>query len=151
MNGYVIGSGAVLTAGPEAMVAGATLHAQTEPALAANVKAALVDFESTRFGDLSRVLVMAAGWNAKRFESHVLSPLMARGECSLVELLEQLAQATGAAEVHVFAEWIPDDLMAAALRRAGVAIVAHPLEAIQQAALISGQRYQRWHGPLSAA
>jgi len=144
MNGYVIGSGAVLTAGPSASIAGATLHAQTDPALAASVKAALVDFESTRFGDLSRVLVLAAGWNPKRFESLVLDPLVARGECSLVELLEQLARATGVPEVHVFAEWIPDEIMTAALRRAGVSIVSHPLETIQQAALVSGQRYHHW-------
>lgn len=46
MNDYVIGSGAVLTAGPNASIAAATLHAQTDAAIAAGVRAALVDFES---------------------------------------------------------------------------------------------------------
>jgi hypothetical protein len=33
----------------------------------------------------------------------------------------------------------------------GVRVVAHPLEAIGQAALVSGQRLRRWRSPVRAA
>ena len=151
MNDYVIGSGALLSAGPNATISGATLHAQTDPALAVQVKAALVDFESSSQGDLTRILVMASGWNGRRFEHEVIQPLLARGECSLADVLTQLATAVQADEVHIFARWFPDDMMAAAVRRAGVRLVSHPLEAIDRAALISGQTYTRWPSPLRAA
>lgn len=151
MNDYVIGSGALLTAGPHATIAGATLHAQTDPLLASNVKAALVDFESTEAADLSKVLVMAAGWNGPRFRTEVVEPLLSRVECNLADVVALLAQAAGTTEVHLFARWFPDDVLVAALRRSDVTLVSHPLEAIRQAALISGQTYRRWHSPLHAA
>ena len=151
MNDYVIGSGALLTAGPQATIAAATLHAQTDPLLAPSVKAALVDFESTEAADFSKVLVMAAGWNGRRFAAEVVQPLLARVECSLADVVALLASAAGTGEVHVFARWLPDDVLVAALRRSGVTLVAHPLEAIRQAALISGQTYSRWNAPLHAA
>ncbi len=151
MNDYVIGSGAVLTAGPQATIAAASLHAQTDPALAAGVRAALLDFESPSLGELSKVVVIGAGWNPRRVEAELVRPLLSRAECSLVEVLARLAQASGSREVHCFAHWMPDDVMTAALRRAGVGLVVHPLDAIRQAALISGQTYSRWVSPLRAA
>lgn len=151
MNDYVIGSGALFTAGPTGGVAAATLHAKTDPTLAPSVRAALVDFESDSAGALSQVLVMAAGWNGRRFEAEIVRPLMGRGECSLVDILGLLAHEVQTNEVHVFARWLPDEVMTAALRRRGVGIVAHPLESIEQAALISGQRFTHWHPPLRAA
>jgi hypothetical protein len=41
--------------------------------------------------------------------------------------------------------------MAEELRRLGVRLVAHPLEAIEQAALVTGQRFSRWQSALRAA
>ena len=46
MDGYFIGAGALLTAGEEASIARATLHAQTEEGLAGQIKAAVIDFEA---------------------------------------------------------------------------------------------------------
>ncbi len=151
MNDYVIGAGAILTAGPIATIAAASLHAQTDPAVAAEVRAALVDFESPRIAELSKVVLVAVGWNARRVESEIVRPLLAKAACTLVEVLVRLARAAGSPEVHLFARWLPDDVMTAALEREGVILVVHPLEAIRQAALISGGTYSRWVDPLRAA
>jgi len=151
MNDYVIGSGALLTAGPNASIAGATLHAQTESSLAASVHAAVVDFESGSCTELTKVVVLGAGWNAARVKADLVAPLLARGSCTLAEVLGQLARAAQTPEVHLFARWLPDEVLTAALRREGVTLVAHPLEAIRQAALICGQSYSRWPSPLRAA
>ncbi len=48
MDEYFIGAGALLTAGPQASIASATLHAQTDPGLSQQVVAAVVDFEAAR-------------------------------------------------------------------------------------------------------
>lgn len=151
MNDYVIGSGAVLTAGPSASIASATLHAQTDSALAATVRAALVDFESSSCTELTKVIVLAAGWNAARVKADLVAPLLERGCCTLADVLGQLAHAAGTSEVHLFARWLPDEVLTAVLRREGVMLVAHPLESIRQAALICGQSYSRWPSPLRAA
>ena len=151
MDDYVIGSGALLTAGPNASIAAATLHAQTERGLAPAVRAALFDFESSVPSDLSRIVVVAAGWNARRFDTEVSTPLVNRGRNTLADILALLAAAVGTAELHVFARWFPDDVLVAALRRADVTLIAHPLETVRQAALISGQAYRRWTPPLRAA
>ncbi len=151
MNDYVIGSGAVLTAGPDASIVHAALHAQTEPAIAATVRAALFDFESPCVADLSKVVLLAAGWTARRVRTDLVEPLLVRGECTLADVLITLAGATGSNEVHIFAHWLPSDVMVAAARRAGVCLVAHPLDAVRQAALICGQTYCRWASPMRAA
>jgi hypothetical protein len=151
MNDYVIGSGAVLSAGPNGGIAAASLHAQTEPLIARRVRAAVVDFESSRLSDLSKVVVVVAGWNAARVRSDLVTPLVARGACTLAEVTETLARAAGSDEVHFFAHWLPDEMMVSALGRAGVTAVTYPLEAIRQAALICGQKYSRWPSPLRAA
>lgn len=151
MDEYLIGAGAVLTAGPAASVAMATLHAQTTEALPAGVTAAMIDFEAPNPRELSRVVIVAAGWQRRRFESAVLGPLLARRECTLVDVLDELARATEAAEVHLFARWLPDGEMLAALAERGVRVLAHPLDSIGQAALISGQRVSRWCSPFRAA
>jgi hypothetical protein len=151
MNDYVIGSGAVLTAGPAGSIATATLHAQTDPAIAGQVRAALVDFESSAVAELSKVVIVASGWTGARVGRELIDPLLARSQCTLTDVLELLGSSTSAGEVHLFARWLPDELLTAALRKSGIALVAHPLEAIRQAALISGQRYARWPSPLRAA
>lgn len=151
MNDYVIGAGAILTAGPKASIAAATLHAQTESALAPAVKAAIVDFESSSLDELTRLIVLAPGWNPARVRREIVTPLIARNECTLADVLATLAHACGSAEVHLFARWLPDEPMMASLGRSGVSVVSHPLEAIRQAALVSGQTYSRWPTPLRAA
>lgn len=151
MNDYLIGAGAVLTAGPNATIAGATVHAQTDPLLASTVRAALIDFESSSKAELTQVVVVASGWNAGRVHRELVAPLLERRECSLAEILVALAQAAGTREVHMFAQWLADEAMCEAAAQAGVVLVAHPLEAIRQAALISGARLSRWPSPLRAA
>ncbi|HTU70759.1 MAG TPA: hypothetical protein VMF11_10630 [Candidatus Baltobacteraceae bacterium] len=151
MNEYLIGAGAILTAGPQASIAGATLHAQTDAALAPTVRAALFDFESPGMLELTKVVLVAAGWNAARVRAELVAPLLARRECTLADVIAALAQAARTGEVHVFARWLPDEALVRALRPAGVKLVSHPLESIRQAALISGQSYARWPSPLRAA
>jgi hypothetical protein len=151
MNGYLIGAGALLTAGPAASIARATLHAQTDPGLAEQVQAAVIDFESGNPSELSRLLIIAAGWSPSRFDACVARPLLERGECSLADVMEQLGRATGARELHVFARWLPDGALLSELRARGFEVVAHPLETIDQAALVSGQHLRRWRLPFRAA
>jgi hypothetical protein len=151
MNDYVIGSGAVLTAGPNAGIAGATLHAQTDPAIAATVRAAVVDFESSSAADLSKIVVVASGWNPARVRAELVEPLLARGECTLADVLALLAGGAKTDEIHLFARWLPDEVLTAALAREGIILVVHPLESIRQAALICGQSFSRWPYPMRAA
>jgi len=151
MNDYLIGAGAVLTAGPNAGIVGATLHAQTDPAIAAGVRAAVVDFESPKVTDLSKIVVIANGWNAARVQAALVEPLLARRTCTLAEVLTLLAAGAETREVHLFARWLPDELLFAALAREGITLVVHPLESIRQAALICGQSFSRWPCSLRAA
>jgi len=151
MNDYVIGSGAVLTAGPNGAIAGATLHAQTDATIAAGVRVALVDFESVSSNELSKIVMLATGWNPARVKVELIAPLLARRTCTLADIAVLLARAAQTAEVHLFARWLPDDVLTAALRREGVGLVVYPLESIRQAALICGQNYVRWPSPLRAA
>jgi hypothetical protein len=144
MDEYFIGAGALLTAGPGGSVVGASLHAKTESGLAGRLKAALIDFEATRVGELSRILVVASGWNGSRFQSEVVTRLLSERDCTLADVVAILAQATGTDEVHLFARWLPDDETLSVLERCGIRVVAHPLEAIGQAALVCGQRVGRW-------
>jgi hypothetical protein len=151
MEEYLIGAGAILTAGPSATVRSATLHAQAEPALAREVRAALIDFESTNAEELSRVLIVAAGWSSARFHSEVVAPMIEQRECDLADVLAGLASAVGTREVHVFARWLPTTEVAEALASRGITLICHPLEAIGQASLVAGQRVQRWRPPVRAA
>jgi hypothetical protein len=151
MNEYLIGAGALLTAGPTASIAGATLHAQTDPGLADQIEAAVIDFEAGRCGELSKIVIVATGWSAERFESEVVRPLLDRRECTLADVIEQLEVATGAREVHLFARWLPDQTLAEALRARDLRLVAHPLEVINAAALVTGQRLSRWRSAFRAA
>lgn len=151
MDGYLIGAGAVLKAGPTASIAPAALHAQADPCLISEIGAALLDFESTDVSELSRVLIVAAGWSAPRFAAEVVRPLLERRECTLADVIAMLAEATGLREVHLFAHWRLEEVTLAELRERGVRVVAHPLEAIDQAALVSGQRLVRWPAAFRAA
>jgi hypothetical protein len=151
MNDYVIGSGAVLSAGPNAAITGVCLHAQTDASIASRIRAAVVDFEASRLSELSRVVVVGSGWNASRVRSDLVAPLLERRACTLADVAETLARAAATEEVHFFARWMPDEFLVSALQRGGIVAVAHPLEAIRQAALVCGQKYSRWPSPLRAA
>ncbi|HYL26869.1 MAG TPA: hypothetical protein VEW74_03480 [Candidatus Nitrosotalea sp.] len=151
MDEYFIGAGALLTAGERASVVGATLHAQPDPGLARGVKAALVDFESTELAEISRLLIVAAGWSVPRFRDEVAQRLLDQGECLLADVIGTLAEAVVTKEVHIFAHWRPDAATVAALAERGIGLVVHPLEAIGPAALVSGQRLARWRRPGRAA
>jgi hypothetical protein len=151
MSEYLIGAGAVLTAGAAASIAGATLHAQTDSGAAETIRAAVMDFEAPSSHELSRIVIVAAGWTPRRFEAEVITPLLERGECTLADVIEQLADATGSRELHLFARWLPDAELATSLRDKGVSLVANPIEAIEQAALVCGQRLNRWRAPFRAA
>jgi hypothetical protein len=59
--------------------------------------------------------------------------------------LRTLAEAVGTRTLHVFARWMPDDDLIASLGGANIELIVHPLEAITQAALVSGQHHSRWN------
>ncbi|HEY4433078.1 MAG TPA: hypothetical protein VGM99_01645 [Candidatus Cybelea sp.] len=151
MSEYLIGAGAVLAAGPESSLTRASLHAQTDPHVAANIGAAVIDFEASVPDELSRIVIVAAGWSGIRFETEIVRPLLARRECTAADVMVELARATASRAVHLFARWLPDAAMDAVLSAAGIEVICHPVEAIRQAALVSGQRYSRWPASLRAA
>ncbi|HEV2262718.1 MAG TPA: hypothetical protein VGR69_10570 [Candidatus Rubrimentiphilum sp.] len=144
MEQYLIGSGAILESGETARLTPAALHARVDPALAECVGAAAIDFEGQSLESLRRLVVIVAGWNGQRFRSEVSDTLLRRGSCSLGDVLQTLAQAVRASQVHLFSRWLPDDATYAQLQAHGVEIVAHPLEAIESAAVVAGQRHTRW-------
>lgn len=151
MDEYFIGAGALLTAGPAATIRGATLHAQPGVVLARQIAAALIDFESAGADELSRLLIVAAGWSGSRFHAEVVARLLALGECGLSDVIAILAEAVQTKEIHLFARWSPDQATLASLEKSGIRILSHPLDALGQAALVSGQRVERWRVPLRAA
>jgi len=144
MDGYIIGSGALLRSGANATITPAALHAQVAPAIASMARAVAVDFEGGSAASLQRLLVLAPGWTAERFGREVTGRLVARGTCRLGDVLAILAEATAAQEIHLFADYLPDDLTCGLLARRGVLVVAHALDAIERAALIAEQRHTRW-------
>jgi hypothetical protein len=151
MDEYFIGAGALLTAGPAATIRGATLHAQPGTALARQIGAALIDFESAGPDELSRLLIVAAGWSGSRFHAEVVARLLALRECGLNDVIAALADAVQTTEIHLFARWSPDQATLDSLEKSGIRIVSHPLDALGQAALVSGQRVERWRVPVRAA
>jgi hypothetical protein len=151
MNDYFIAAGAMLTTAPRAGIASVTIHAQTDATTAPLVRAAVIDFESGSLAELTRVVVAGEGWNAGDVRAALIDPLVSRGTCSLAEVIETLARGSGVREVHLFARWLPTELLTAALGARGIGLVAHPLAAIRQAALICGQTFTRLVSPVRAA
>jgi hypothetical protein len=151
MDEYLIGAGALLTPGPAATIRGATLHAQPDGALAREVAAALIDFESAGPDELSRLLIVAAGWSGSRFHAEVVARILSLGECGLSDVVATLSDAVAAKEVHLFARWSPDPATVDLLDRRGISVIPHPLEALGQAALVTGQHVERWRAPVRAA
>ena len=141
---YMIGAGAILETGASAKVTPAMLHARVDPALSRSVHAAAIDFEGSSAETLRRLLVLVPGWNARRFRSSVTDGLIEQGTCSLADVLANLAAATGVPEVHLFSHWLPDEATCQALSDRGISLITYPLEAIQTAAVVAGQRHTRW-------
>ncbi|HET9393068.1 MAG TPA: hypothetical protein VFO29_06095 [Candidatus Rubrimentiphilum sp.] len=141
---YMIGAGAVLETGEAAKVTPAMLHARVDSALAKTVGAAAIDFEGNSPKSLRRLLVLVPGWNAGRFRSSVTKKLIERDTCSLGDVLSLVAQAAQATEFHLFAHWLPDGATYKKLADLGIELIAHPLEAIESAALVAGQKHTRW-------
>ena len=127
------------------------LHAQADAQLVSLVRAAIIDFESGETCDLSRIIAIGARWKPAQVRESFIEPLVTRGDCSLADVIATLAKGTGSKEVHVFARWFPDEILSAALRRDGIALIAHPLESIHAAALVSGQSFARLTAPVRAA
>ena len=144
MEGYIIGSGALLRSGANATITPAALHAQVAPGISGVARAVAVDFEGTSAAALQRVLLLAPGWTADRFARNVTDRLVSQGTCRLGDVLAILAEATGVQEIHMFADYLPDDLTCGLLARRGVWLVTHALDAIERAALIAEQRRTRW-------
>lgn len=145
MSEYLIGAGAILTAGPNSSIAGATLHAQTDPCLASGIAAAVIDFEGSTAREISRIVIVATGWSRPKFEAEVIRSLLTRGDCSLAGVMGVLSAATGSDAVHLFARWSPDRRLLHEAAEGGLRVIAHPLDTLDQAALVSGQRLTRWH------
>ncbi|HEV3154904.1 MAG TPA: hypothetical protein VGZ02_13940 [Candidatus Baltobacteraceae bacterium] len=142
---YIIGAGAILETGENATITPATLHARVDAALAQRVVVAAVDFDGTAESALRRLLILTQGWNSARFRAEVTEPLRRRGDCTLADVLETLAKGAGTGEVHLFSHWMPAEETCRALGRNGIELVAHPLESIEAASLIAGQKHRRWH------
>jgi hypothetical protein len=142
---YIIGAGAILESGENGSITPANLHALVDAAIARRVKVAAVDFEGSSPSAISRLLIVAQGWNGAAFRAAVSDLLRQRRVCSLADVLATLAHGAGAGEVHLFARWLPDDETCAQLRQCGIEVVSHPLEAIEAASLVAGQRHRRWH------
>jgi hypothetical protein len=139
---YIIGSGAILEAGPHGGITPASLHANVEVP-GGSIRAAAIDFEGTSAARVQKLLVVAQGAGTVQARTGIELPLRARGDCSLADVLWTLAQAASSNEVHLFSHWLPDEETCADLEARGVGLVVHPLEAIQAASLVSGQRYRR--------
>lgn len=138
---YIIGAGAILES--SGGITPATLHAEAAPGLAQRVRAAVIDFEGTPAALPARILAVVAGADAARFRKAVIAPLHEKRDCTLADILSILARAAGCAELHVFAHWLPDEETCAQLRAEAIEVVAHPLESIQAASIVSGQRLRR--------
>ncbi|HET7813060.1 MAG TPA: hypothetical protein VFL13_01670 [Candidatus Baltobacteraceae bacterium] len=139
---YIIGSGAILEAGAHGGITPATLHANVAVPCG-GIRAAAIDFEGTSAAHVQKLLVIAQGAGNVQARAGIEAPLRAKGDCSLADVLWTLAQAASSAEVHVFAHWLPDEETCSDLAARGVGLVVHPLETIQAASLVSGQRYRR--------
>jgi hypothetical protein len=141
---YIIGAGAILESGESGSITPASLHAQVDASLAERVHVAAIDFESLAPETLKRLLIVAQGWNGPEFRARITEPLRVQGECTLADVLRTLAAAAGSTEVHLFAHWLPDEATCAVLEGDGIALVCHPLESIDAASLVCGQRRELW-------
>ncbi len=149
MEGYFIGSGAILETGETAKIIGATLHAQLDGDHEPEV--VLVDFDGASLEEVRQLLTVVSGYSVASFDGAVASRLIAQGECGFDDLVRIIAESTGAPEIHLYAHWEPPAEIMARIEAAGVTLHRHPLEDVSRAALIARHRYQAWRGGLKAA
>ncbi len=147
---YLIGGGAILEAGARSTITRATLHAQLGEDHG-DTRAVLVDFESGSMEGTTRLLALGAGFTAERFETTVTARLLQAGVCGLEDVAVILAREVEVCEVHLFARWQPHAALTDALLERGIALLSHPLEDVQRAALIVEHRFLAWSGAPQAA
>ncbi len=149
MDEYFIGAGALLTAGPEAtLTAGDAPRTNRQP-LGGSDRAAVIDFEAARSSELSRLLIVAAGWAAAQFRVGGCRCLTRQRECSLADVIAMLAERDRGCRGGFLRPLGPGRYHRRRLEERGIRLRAHPLEAIGQAALVSGQRLERWRAPFA--
>lgn len=141
---YIIGAGAILESGENGSITPATLHAHVDQTLAARAKAVAIDFEGASPASLRRLLVVAQGFNSAAFRTGVTDRLREQRTCVLADVLGTLAHAAGTREVHLFSHWLPDVQTCTQLAQQGIEVIAHPLETIDAASVVAGQRNRRW-------
>ncbi len=145
MDEYFIGAGALLTAGPTASIAGATLHAQPKPGLAGCIEAALVDFEATQARRGRAYPYCGGRWSGARFRAEIVGKLLDQRECTLADVIRPL-RSNRTREVHLFARWLPDEATRAFLpgKAFGCSrILSKPLGRPP----CFGPTLERWHSP----
>jgi len=141
---YIIGAGAMLTAGEQSSIARATLHAQVLEGQADGSTAVVVDFDSSRPAELRRLLILGVGLSPQSFHDGVTSRLIGSGDCDLERLIAVLASGLGTRRIHWFARWTPSEAVLVNLRAQGVTLVPKPLEAILRAALVIERSFETW-------
>lgn len=139
---YVIGSGAILEAGPQSGITPAALHANLD-APAGAIEAAAFDFDGTCAERICKMLVIVKGASPAAVRDGIEIPLRSRGDCSLGDVFETLASAARTRVVHLFAHWLPDEATVTHLAERGIELVAHPVESVCAASVVSGQRHRR--------
>ncbi len=149
---YIIGAGAMLTAGAQSSIARATLHAQTTDTDARSSKGVVIDFDSSRPAELRRLLILGVGLTPQSFHDCVTMRLIGSGDCDLERVIALLAAGLHTNEIHWFARWSPEESVLRALALQGVKLIVKPLEAIARAALVIERSFQTWPaGPAMAA
>ncbi|MBC5815586.1 MAG: hypothetical protein GIW97_03500 [Candidatus Eremiobacteraeota bacterium] len=150
MDTYLIGGGAILEAGERSTITRVTLHAQLT-AERPEQRAVLIDFESGSMEELGRLVALASGMTAERFETTVTARLLDAGVCGLVDVAAILADEVETSEVHLFARWTAPQNLVAELAARGVQLHSHTLESIDRAAVIAEHRFRVWPGAPRAA
>ncbi|MDQ6826460.1 MAG: hypothetical protein M3Z14_04570 [Candidatus Eremiobacteraeota bacterium] len=143
---YIIGAGAMLTAGGETSIARATLHAQTIDLDARNTKGMVIDFEASRPAELRRLLILGVGLSPQSFHDGVTKRLIGCGCCGLEQVIALLAEGLHTAEIYWCARWSPNDMVLRYLGSRGIKLVVRPLETIARAALVIERSFQTWNG-----
>lgn len=148
---YIIGAGAMLTAGDQSTIARATLHAQVLDGQAEGSTGVVVDFESGRASELRRLLILGVGLSPQSFHDGVTSRLTGSGDCDLGRVITFLAAGLQTRRIHWFARWTPSEAVLENLKAHGVTLLVRPLEAIARAALVIERSYKTWDGTAEAA
>ena len=143
MDTYLIGGGAILETGPRSTITRAMLHAQVcRPTDLGGV--VFIDFESGSLSEMRRVVAIGAGMSAEHFAGTVTPALQTAGVCDLEDVAAMVGDALGTRQVDVFARWAPSPELRRAFIARGLDLRFHPLESIEQAALVADHRFALW-------